>query len=48
MFNGRRTASVGLTGLLTFVLLEIGLAAGVIAVGIELIFDPDWPFLEKY
>ena len=46
MLNGRRNAIVGLTGLLTFILLEIGLAAGVLAVGVELLFDPDWPFID--
>jgi len=46
MLNGRRNAIVGLTGLMAFLLLEIGLAAGIIAVGVELIFDPDWPFID--
>lgn len=45
MFNGRRNAIVGLTGLATFILLEVGLAVGLVAVGIELLFDIDWPFL---
>lgn len=48
MINGRKNAMVGLTGLLTFILLEIGLAAGILAVGIELVFDPDWPFIEAF
>lgn len=46
MLNGRRNAIVGLTGLASFILLEIGLAAGVLAVGVELLFDPDWPFID--
>lgn len=48
MLNGRKNAVVGLTGLLTLILLEIGVAAVVVGVGVELIFDPDWPFLENY
>ncbi len=48
MINGRKNAMVGLTGLLTFILLEFGLAAGILAVGIELVFDPDWPFIEAF
>lgn len=48
MLNGRQNAIVGFTGLLTLILLEIGVAAGVVAVGVELIFDPDWPFLRIY
>jgi hypothetical protein len=48
MLNGRKNATVGLTGLLTFILLEIGLAAAILVVGIEYVFDPDWPFIEAF
>lgn len=48
MINGRKNAMLGLSGLLTFILLELGLAAGILVVGIELAFDPDWPFIEAF
>jgi hypothetical protein len=47
MFNGRKNAIVGLTGLATFILIELSLAVALIAVGADLIFDIDLPFIDN-
>jgi hypothetical protein len=45
MWNGWKKAAVGLSALLTFILLEITAVAAGIAVFLSLVMDVDLPFL---